>query len=76
MCIRDRTGGADLDNDGVDDAIEVTGTIDTDGDGSPNMLDLDADGDGIPDTLEPGDTDADGILNYLDTDSDNDAIRD
>jgi len=59
----------------------------TDGDGTPNYLDLDSDNDGIPDSIEdagcngtapctPTDTDGDGIPNYLDLDSDNDGIPD
>ena len=63
--------GVDADSDGVDDAIEAAGAVDTDGDGTPDYLDLDSDDDGIPDTAEGNatggpDTDGDGIPDYLD----------
>ena len=52
-------------------------SIDTDGDGVPDITDLDDDNDGIPDLIEgTGDKDGDGIPNYLDVDSDNDGIVD
>ncbi|MGK0495320.1 MAG: hypothetical protein ACJAU2_001706, partial [Maribacter sp.] len=66
-----------------------TFTIDTDGDGIYDYVDIDDDGDGILDTTEDNntdgdnnpatnaiDSDGDGIPNYLDIDSDNDGILD
>ena len=50
----------DDDNDGIYDTYEGDDTVDTDGDGIPDYLDLDSDGDGCPDTVEAGFTDADG----------------
>jgi hypothetical protein len=54
--------------------------LDTDGDGVPDMTDLDDDNDGILDTVEDAqltaDIDGDGIPNSLDLDSDNDGIND
>jgi len=69
----DLTGGADVDGNGVDDSMEPT---DTDGDGTPDYLDLDSDNDGILDTLEDAttpaltgtDTDGDGIDDAIDVD--------
>ncbi|MDV7141041.1 hypothetical protein R3X28_19315, partial [Maribacter sp. TH_r10] len=62
---------------------------DTDGDGVPDVTDLDDDNDGILDTTEdpnldndndpltnPLDSDGDGYPNHLDIDSDNDGIPD
>ena len=50
---------------------------DADGDGVPNVIDIDDDNDGIPDTIEgSADTDGDGIANWFDLDSDNDGIFD
>src|SRR5690606_41007606 len=62
---------------------------DTDGDGIPDLSDIDDDGDGITDSLEdansdgdnnpltnPTDTDGDGIPDHLDLDSDNDGLPD
>ncbi|MCH2225566.1 MAG: Ig-like domain-containing protein, partial [Crocinitomicaceae bacterium] len=57
-------------------------TIDTDGDGVPDITDLDDDNDGILDVEEcmvgglTCDTDGDGIFDHLDTDSDNDGCSD
>jgi hypothetical protein len=60
-------------------------TLDTDGDGIPDLVDIDDDNDGILDTVEDAgctpplltcDTDGDGIINSLDLDSDNDGIND
>jgi hypothetical protein len=83
-------GGLDplLDSDGdtIADRDEGVATLrDTDGDGTPDYLDVDSDGDGIPDALEAGDgdvatppvdTDGDGLADYLDNDSDNDGLPD
>lgn len=76
---------SDADHDGVVDSVDtrinaygVSGT-DTDGDGIPDVRDLDADGDGISNLFEGDssvDTDADGVPDYLDSDSDNDGISD
>jgi outer membrane protein OmpA-like peptidoglycan-associated protein len=75
--------GVDDDGDGVVDENQNLATgnncffvRDTDGDGIPNVYDLDDDNDGIPDALEPGDTDGDGVPDRLDLDSDNDGIDD
>ena len=65
----------DADGDGLSDQVEGPG--DRDGDGLPNMLDLDSDNDGIPDELEgASDKDGDGLPNFLDDDSDGDGIPD
>ncbi len=56
------------------------GATDSDGDGVPDINDLDNDNDGISDAIEDsvggGDTDGDGIPNRFDLDSDNDGIND
>ena len=60
----------DSDGDGILDEIEGDGSVDTDGDGIPDYLDLDSDNDGIPDSEEgTGDDDGDGIPNYIDNDN-------
>ncbi len=67
----------DTDGDGIADGDEAgqSGTLpDTDGDGTPDLLDPDDDGDGVPTGAErPGDqdvdTDGDGRPDYLDHDS-------
>ncbi len=73
----------DEDGDTIADADE--GTVDTDGDGTPDYLDDDSDGDGIPDYREAGDgdlnskpldSDLDGIPDFQDTDSDNNGRTD
>lgn len=64
----------DSDNDGIPNAVE--GTVDTDGDGTPDYLDIDSDNDGIPDSIEErnipplsgADLDADGLDDVLDVD--------
>ncbi|WP_133688836.1 Ig-like domain-containing protein [Maribacter spongiicola] len=69
--------------------ISTLYTIDTDGDGVLDSIDIDDDGDGIIDvnedknldgdynhTTNPTDTDCDGVPDYLDIDSDNDGILD
>ena len=51
--------------------------LDTDGDGIPDVTDVDDDDDGILDVEDgPGDTDGDGIADSVDLDSDNDGILD
>jgi hypothetical protein len=72
------TGGADADHDGIDDAYRLP---DTDGDGVPDLRDLDADNDGALDVVEAGLVDADdngladagqnATANPPDTDADN-----
>lgn len=55
----------------------ATLSIDSDGDGVPDKIDIDDDNDGIIDTIEGvADFDGDGRPNYLDVDSDNDGIVD
>ena len=59
--------------------INIFENSDRDGDGSPDLYDLDRDNDGIPnaDELAFGmDNDGDGITNDKDNDSDNDGITD
>ncbi len=56
---------------------EMSLTIDTDGDGVYDSIDMDDDGDGILDIIEgTTDSDGDGISDSLDVDSDNDGIID
>ncbi|MDP0491337.1 MAG: hypothetical protein Q7Q71_09840 [Verrucomicrobiota bacterium JB023] len=51
--------------------------LDTDGDGTANMLDTDSDGDGLSDSFEGySDTDEDLIPDYVDLDADGDSIPD
>ncbi|MCK0158947.1 Ig-like domain-containing protein, partial [Cellulophaga sp. F20128] len=70
---------SDGDDDGLGESYEGAGNegltfIDTDGDGTPDYLDLDSDNDGITDTKEAGftiatnntDFDQDGLLNAYD----------
>ncbi|MDA3863573.1 MAG: hypothetical protein PF689_06850 [Deltaproteobacteria bacterium] len=76
----------DTDSDTICDVDEGSETnFDTDGDGTPDYLDLDADGDGIPDIVEAGDDDlatppadsnGDGTPDYQSTDSDGNGIPD
>uniref|UniRef100_UPI002626DE14 Ig-like domain-containing protein n=1 Tax=uncultured Shewanella sp. TaxID=173975 RepID=UPI002626DE14 len=52
---------------------------DSDGDGLPDMIDIDADGDGLPDSVgldNNPDTDGDGIIDDMDLDANNDGILD
>ncbi|KPM30268.1 Thrombospondin type 3 repeat-containing protein [Croceitalea dokdonensis DOKDO 023] len=66
----------------LDDTGEVTiidNEFDTDGDGIPDVTDIDDDNDGILDTAEGDrtvDTDGDGFPDSIDIDSDNDGIPD
>lgn len=65
----------DEDGDGILNVDE--GTIDTDGDGTPDYQDLDSDNDNILDEEEGNiDTDGDGIPNFRDLDSDGDRLSD
>ncbi|MBK7864174.1 MAG: hypothetical protein IPJ65_37380 [Archangiaceae bacterium] len=69
---------ADTDGDGLSDQFEA-GAVpprDSDGDGTPDLLDTDSDNDGIPDAQEHGDTDGDGISDSVDRDDDGDGIAD
>lgn len=73
----DVTEGDDLNDNGIDDALEATGGIDSDGDGTPDRTDRDSDNDGVPDIIEgSGDTDSDTLPDFRDTDADNDLIDD
>jgi hypothetical protein len=68
----------DADGDTIDDSLEGrSSNRDTDGDGTPDYLDLDSDDDTLPDS-EEGLTDYDGdhIPSYVDTDSDGDGVPD
>jgi hypothetical protein len=88
-CVEGGCGTADTsDDDGdlISNFHEGRGDkIDTDGDGTPDYLDLDTDGDTIPDRTEAGDdkvvtppvdTDFDGTPDFRDLDSDNDGLKD
>ena len=77
----------DTDLDGVTDDLEIgadaANADDTDGDGTPDVLDEDDDGDAIATAYELGsdpenplDSDGDGTPDYLDADSDDDGIDD
>lgn len=77
---------SDSDGDTISDADEGRdANIDTDGDSTPDYLDLDSDGDGIPDAVEagdaelgtaPDDADGDDTPNFRDLDSDDNGIPD
>jgi hypothetical protein len=77
---------ADSDEDGICDEFEGADTQrDTDGDGTPDYLDLDSDNDGIADSIEKGniqsgqypvDSDNDGTPDFIDTDSDGNDLSD
>ena len=81
----DATRGTDSNNDGIDDA--TVALLDTDLDGTLDILDIDSDNDGIPDSVEADlvpliDSDGDGIHDLFDvsntggTDSNADGIDD
>ena len=79
----DTNGSFEAVGEGTNNQITTTITdqLDTDGDGEPDVTDLDDDNDGILDTVEsPGgsdvDTDGDNVVDRLDLDSDNDGISD
>nr|MBX2835833.1 MSCRAMM family adhesin SdrC [Gammaproteobacteria bacterium] len=73
----DATGGSDLDGNGIDDAVEAGGLLDTDGDGVADVHDLDSDNDGLTDTKEAGglDSDGDGLIDGF-TDGNGDGLAD
>lgn len=60
----------DDDNDGLPDANEGSGAVDTDGDGIVDSRDLDSDNDGIGDLYESGAEDAGTALATLDANND------
>jgi len=79
----------DADGDTISDEDEGryddAGPVDTDGDGTPDYLDLDSDSDTIPDDVEKGnpitedtpvDSDEDGTPDFRDLDSDENGISD
>jgi hypothetical protein len=75
----------DDDSDGDTIADREESTIDTEGDGTLDVLDLDSDNDGFEDAIEAGDadldtvpvdTDGDLIADYRDPDSDADGLSD
>lgn len=77
----------DADGDAIPDEVEGKSQgLDTDGDGTPDYLDLDSDGDSIPDAFEgqtqsvgcqtPQDSDGDGTADFQDTDSDDNGLPD
>ncbi|MCZ7680032.1 MAG: hypothetical protein M5U28_15205 [Sandaracinaceae bacterium] len=81
----------DSDGDGIGDFHEGrasasgAGSVDTDGDGTPDYLDTDSDGDGIDDSVEAGDaslttqpidSDFDGTADFRDLDSDGNGVPD
>jgi len=76
----------DANEDGIDDnyGLGLTTLIDTDGDGTPDYLDLDSDNDSTPDIQENGmlnvvsngDADNDGLDNNFETTGTNDTILD
>ncbi len=70
--------GGDTLNDGFDYNDDgVCDPRDTDGDGTPDNVDIDDDNDGILDVVETRvDTDGDGVVDSLDLDSDDDGILD
>jgi len=62
--------GTDSDNDGIDDAadVDVSGGVDTNGDGIDDAYALaDHDGDGVPDMFDL-DSDNDGVLDVIEAD--------
>ncbi|WP_323755535.1 LamG-like jellyroll fold domain-containing protein [Roseivirga sp.] len=70
--------GTDTDGDGIDNAFDADngGTpitpVDTDGNGTPDYLDLNSDGDSFLDALEGWDTDGDKVANTTPTGTDTD----
>ena len=80
------TAMSDANEDGIDDNYGSGLLVleDTDGDGTPDYIDLDSDNDGAPDIQENGmsnaisnnDTDTDGLDNNFETSNTNDPILD
>lgn len=74
--------GEDSDGDGISDVEDGAPSRDTDGDGTPDYLEVDSDDDGYLDADEAGtgvalrDSDGDGTPDYIDRDSDNDGLAD
>ena len=77
--------GIDSDGDGLDNRYDpdnaaniLTDPEDTDGDNTPDYLDLDSDNDGRSDAIEGWDTNDDGVADTLPTgnDADNDGLDD
>lgn len=76
--------GVDSDNDGINDAYDPDQggvriiPVDTDGDGTPDFLDLDSDQDGVPDRIEGHDSNSDGKPDRVaaGTDADQDGLDD
>lgn len=67
----------DSDGDGLLDVVETNGgqSVDTDGDGFIDALDMDSDADGVDDATDGAeDFDNDGVPNYRDPDDDNDGL--
>ncbi|MCY7422057.1 MAG: T9SS type A sorting domain-containing protein [Chitinophagaceae bacterium] len=80
-CVEVQPFGIDTDKDGLDDAYDIDNNAckfrahgitpyDKDGDGTPDMYDLDTDNDGAPDFNEGSGITGDFITNYNDTDGD------
>jgi hypothetical protein len=89
MYVRTSSGTptADDDGDGISNAVEGNGFIDTDGDSVPDSRDLDSDNDALLDSAEWAsatsfggvqlhDSDGDGWCDFRDGDSNNDGIPD
>lgn len=80
----------DSEGNGIPDYLDPSNdTLDTDGDGVPDSVDIDDDNDALTDNIEdanedgdndpltnPTDTDGDGFPDHLDIDADNDGIPD
>ncbi len=80
-CVEVQPFGIDSDKDGLDDAYDFDNNAckfrahgitpyDKDGDGTPDMYDLDTDNDGAPDFNEGSGIQGDFVTNYNDTDGD------
>lgn len=71
------SGSGQAIGDSQNNSLQTCNTLDTDGDGYINIVDLDDDNDGILDTDEgDGNLDGDGETNNIDTDSDADGCPD
>ena len=80
-CNEKQPSGIDSDGDGLDDAYEVNlnscnrsaagiRPYDKDGDGNPDIYDLDTDNDGVPDVNEGSGISGNFVTNFADTDGD------